>query len=145
MGKSGKVDRVKLADRVFRSAGGRRALEGLLHPVILRQVLAWKKRLERWDRPPVLAVVEVPLLHERKWASHFDGVLCVKTSERLRRRRLRARGWDDAEIRLRERLQWSGLRKAQVSDWVVVNDGGRGLLHKRLQVWRHVVMTGRMV
>jgi len=139
----GVVDRKVLAEKVFAKAGEPRWLERLLHPSIRREVLNWKSALLKRRRPPVLAVVEVPLLHESRWVPLFDGVLCVTASNALRRKRLRQRGWNDAEIRRREKRQWTGSRKARFSDWRVPNGGSRDQLQKRLTAWRRAALARR--
>jgi dephospho-CoA kinase len=141
----GRVDRSKLGGIVFRKPHERRWLEGYLHPIIRREVLVWKSRLKARRRPPVMAVVETPLLHESGWGSLFDGVLCVTAPDIIRRRRLRTRGWDRKTIALREKAQWDGKRKARRSDWVIPNEGSRARLKARLAVWRRMVTTRRKV
>ncbi len=140
----GRVDRSLLAEKVFADDLERRWLEKLLHPAIRREVLAWKKALRARRRPPALAVVEVPLLHECGWRGLFDGVLCVTVPDAVRRRRLRGRGWSQAQTARRERLQWTGERKARSSDWRLSNQGNLGDLSRRLDQWRRSVTTGRL-
>lgn len=139
----GGVDRKVLAEIVFKKARDARWLERLIHPAIRREMFRWKSVLLKRSRPPVLAVVEVPLLHESRWVSLFDGVLCVTASNDLRRKRLRQRGWSDAEIRRREKRQWSGSRKARFSDWRVPNGGSRDQLQKLLTAWRRAALARR--
>jgi dephospho-CoA kinase len=142
-GSRGKLDRKVLAKKVFSDATERRWLEGLIHPVIRREMLIWKSGLRGRRRPPPLAVVEVPLLFEKGWEGSFDGVLCVTASDALRHRRLERRGWDKDEIRRREKSQWPAARKARGSTWRVPNEGTLGLLQKHVSVWRRAVLSRR--
>jgi dephospho-CoA kinase len=140
---NGMVDRTALAQKVFTRPAERRWLEKQIHPSIRREALQWKANLLKRRRSPRLAVVEVPLLHEKRWAGLFDGVLCVTAVAKVRNARLKKRGWTTMEIRKREKLQWSGERKALASDWTVSNEGSRRSLRKNLKVWRHSLRTWR--
>lgn len=145
LGRGGRVNRAVLARWVFASPSHRRWLEKLLHPGVRGGLFAWKAGLLSRARVPVLAVAEVPLLHEAGWARWFDGVLCVDAPEALRRRRLALRGWTPQQARGREKTQWSGARKARASDWVVSNNGSRATLDRRLRAWRRDVTARRIV
>jgi dephospho-CoA kinase len=100
-------------------------------------VKAWKRKMLR-RRPHVgLGVVEAALLHEGGWTSLFDGILCVSAPERVRRARLKKRGWDLGGIRHRERLQWTDRRKVRHSDWILTNSGTKRELRSRVEKWRN--------
>jgi dephospho-CoA kinase len=145
LGPRGTVNRKVLAEKVFKKSREPQWMERLLHPAIRREVFRWKSSLLKRSRPPALAVVEVPLLHESRWTSLFDGVLCVTASSILRRKRLRRRGWSDAETRRREKRQWTGSRKAHSSDWRVPNNGNRKQLQEVVSAWRQAVLVRRKV
>ncbi len=114
----GVLDRGRLADVVFRDAGARGRLEGILHPLI-RSV--WQQRLVDWRGAGVtVAAVVIPLLYETSAESEFDAVVCVACSAGSQLQRLAARGWSDEQIRGRIAAQWDvqeKVRRAQYLIW----------------------------
>jgi dephospho-CoA kinase len=135
LGKNGKIDRGKLGQQVFSFPSKREKLNQLLHPEILRRVGDWAKRESRRMPPPPLLVVEVPLLFESGSGRMFDGVLCVSAPLDLRRKRLLKRGLSLAEIKRREKSQWSQTRKNRAADWVIFNPQGRKELKYAVNRW----------
>jgi dephospho-CoA kinase len=118
---AGRLLRSELARLVFRDAGARRQLEGILHPRI-RDL--WQQEVEQWgaagcDR----GVVVIPLLFETAAAPLFDAVICVACSAGSQRRRLQQRGWDARQIRQRLDAQWPVEKKMELSHYVVWTEG----------------------
>ena len=117
LGPDGKVDRRALGGKVFGRPAELRALERMLHPVVLKRMEAALKR----SRRPV-AVADVPLLFEKGLAKRFDLTLTVSAPEAARLKRLKARdGMGRAEALRRMRLQWPMSRKTGLSDVVLDN------------------------
>lgn len=135
LGKGGRVDRVQLGRIVFRDPRKQRLLSALMHPVIRDQVKKWVEGQARRDPPPPLVVVEVPLLFENGFNRWFDGSLCVSAPRLLRRQRLMGRGWTTAEIRRREKFQWSQQAKDEKADWVIHNRGSVQQLKYAVDRW----------
>lgn len=135
LGKNGKIDRGKLSLQVFSFPSKREKLNHLLHPEILRRVGDWAKREARRIPPPPLLVVEVPLLFESGSNRMFDGILCVSAPLDLRRKRLLKRGLRLAEIKRREKSQWSQTKKNRAADWVIFNPWGRKELKCAVNRW----------
>src|SRR5208282_6855200 len=102
----GAVDRGRMAAVVFKNRRAQRRLNTLTHPEIRRRVDLWVAKLLKRTRPPRLMVVEVPLIFEGGYYRWFDGVLCLSAKPQRRLLRLAKRGWNAAEARRREKLQW---------------------------------------
>ena len=117
----GRVDRSKVAGRVFESDEDREWLEQLLWPRVGERVAAWRSELESRDRPPRAAVVEVPLLFEAGMDEMFDATIAVVADDYLREERTGDRGHAGGEGR--ERRQLSQDEKAQRADFAVDNSG----------------------
>ena len=115
---AGEVDRAAVAERVFADPEELAWMEALLHPMVGREVAAWRARLA--DSVPI-AVVEVPLLFESGMDEAFDTTVAVVTSEAERDRRLVER--DGAATEGREGRQLSQEEKAERADHVIENDG----------------------
>jgi dephospho-CoA kinase len=127
----GSIYRPALGRLVFRDAKARRRLEAIIHPEVIRRTTIRVAQLRRQGRARV-AVLDVPLLVEAGMHQLVDLLLVVRAPRSVQRRRLKARGWSDHEIRRRVAAQWTLSAKVALAD--VVIDNGNGLLKTRKQV-----------
>ena len=74
-------------------------LEGLLHLIVSREYLEWRKQLAQLDEPPRVCVTEVPLLFEVGAETRFDKVVVITAPKALREQRRRV-ARDDRDARL---------------------------------------------
>jgi dephospho-CoA kinase len=95
----GRPDRAKIARLVFGDRELLAWLEGLLHPLVSREYLAWREQLAELDEPPTVCVTEVPLLFEVGAEDRFDKVVVVTAPAALREQRRRV-ARDDRDSRL---------------------------------------------
>jgi dephospho-CoA kinase len=117
----GRVDRTRIAERVFGDAEARGWLESLLWPRVGEGVARWRARVEEADPPPRAAVVEVPLLFESGMDAAFDHTIAVVAEEEVREKRAAARGHAGLEGRAQRQL--SQDEKQERADFTVRNDG----------------------
>jgi dephospho-CoA kinase len=127
LGAGGKVDRRKVAEKVFGNPEELAWVEGLLHPLVR---LRWEAALA--SEPGWNWVVEIPLLFEKKLASHFDLTLCVWASPATQAQRLATRGLTPTEAAARQARQWPVKQKVECADLVVSNDGSPEFLRRQL-------------
>lgn len=127
LGADGSLNRKAIAKIVFSDPAELEWLEGLLHPMVR----------ERWAR--IIAedhendvVVEIPLLYEKKLASHFDFVVSLSCPEALQLKRLRARGLSDEDIEARKLRQLPAREKDSQADFVISNCGTIAFLEKQV-------------
>ena len=117
----GEINRAAVARKVFADEGERRRLEGLIHP----WVDAARKRemsAAAIDPQVVAYVWDTPLLFEAGLGAQCDAVVFVDAPVEQRVRRVgETRGWDEAELLRRQKLQWPLDTKARISDYVVTN------------------------
>lgn len=117
----GEINRSEIARRVFTDEAERRRLEELIHPMVAaardRQMAAAA------EDPQVVAYVwDTPLLFETGLDERCDAVVFVDAPNDQRLRRVaQTRGWDEAELLRRQKLQWPLDRKGQISDYVLTN------------------------
>jgi dephospho-CoA kinase len=110
------ADRAKIAQIVFADQDQLAWLEELLHPLVVRENLAWRDDVARSPDPPALTVTEVPLLYETGAEKRFDAVVVITAPKELRAaRRVLA---DKREQRL-----LPDAEKVALADYVYVNDG----------------------
>jgi dephospho-CoA kinase len=80
----GRIDRAAVGRLVFGNPQRIAWLEALLHPLVVRENLAWRERLAALPDPPRVCVTEVPLLYEVGGETRFDAVVVVTAPLELR-------------------------------------------------------------
>ena len=113
----GAVMREAIGHIVFEDPAELDWLEGLLHPRVAREYMAWRGALARLPEPPAVAVTEVPLLYEVGGEQRFDVVVAITASAELRASRS-AVATEDREQRFLPEED-----KARKADYAFVNDG----------------------
>jgi dephospho-CoA kinase len=111
------IDRRAVADIVFPDSEALDWLEGLLHPLVVREYLEWREQLGRLPTPPAVCVTEVPLLYEVGGQERFDAVVVVTAPAEVRAARSRVLS------ELREPRLIPDEEKAAKADFVYVNNG----------------------
>ena len=121
LGLDGQLNRKKIADIVFSDPQQRLKLESLLHPRVADQ--RQRRMDEAGDDPQVTAIVwDTPLLFETGLRGGCDAIVFVEAPLTQRLERVgRTRGWDEAELRRREKSQWPLDKKREISDYIVDN------------------------
>jgi dephospho-CoA kinase len=89
LGDDGRIDRSRVAERVFGDRETLAWLEGLLHPKVSAEYLRWREQLADLPNPPPVAVTEVPLLYEVGGEGRFDKVVVITAPPKLREARTR--------------------------------------------------------
>jgi dephospho-CoA kinase len=124
----GRVDRKRVAGIVFGSPEERRRLEGLVHPIVRQGRSALLAQARSAGAPAV--VVDAPLLFEAGLDAECDAVVFVHAPRHQRLERVRiSRGWDEAELDRREKVQLPLDEKRRRSDHEIVNDAGADRLN----------------
>jgi dephospho-CoA kinase len=132
---SGAVDRMKIAEIVFRDPARRHALEARLHPIV-REERERRFGQAAWAGAKV-AVCEATLLFEAGTEGEYDRVLLVTAPEEERVRRWAARGGTEEDARRRIAAQMSAEEAARRADDVIVNGGSPEDLRRQVEeVWR---------
>jgi dephospho-CoA kinase len=129
----GELDRPAMAKVVFGDEEARRRLEGIVHPLVHREIA----RLELEAPDGEVVVHDIPLLAEAgpERAATFDAVLVVDAPEELQLARMvEDRGWSEEEARARMAAQASREARLAIATSVIDNSGS--LEELRLQVER---------
>jgi dephospho-CoA kinase len=134
MGADGRIDRGRLAARVFVDDTERQWLEEQIHP---RLYAIWRSRMAA-DRAASW-VIEVPLLFEKRLENWFDFTLCVATSSAVQLARLEERGVPRVLAEQRISKQLPLAQKLELADYVLLNDGDVEFLHAQIvHLLRHL-------
>jgi dephospho-CoA kinase len=114
----GRIDRARVAERVFADLSELEWLEALLHPRVVREYEQWKA-----EQTGALTVVEIPLLYETGADKRFDRVVVITAPADVRAARRAIP--DDREARL-----LPDEEKARRADYAFVNAGPRADLDR---------------
>jgi dephospho-CoA kinase len=113
----GRIDRAAVGRLVFGDRERIAWLEGLLHPRVVRENLAWRERLAALPEPPSVCVTEVPLLYEVGGETRFDAVVVITAPLEVRAGRTPV-ATDERAARL-----LPDDEKVARADFAYVNDG----------------------
>lgn len=116
----GTLDRAALGAIVFDSAPHRRALEGILHPLVQQRV--WTQIEEAGARGDRVVVLDVPLLFETGMDVLCDEVWTVTASEETQLARVMARGLTLEQARARIDSQLSKEERNARANRVIDTD-----------------------
>ncbi|MGE5413795.1 MAG: dephospho-CoA kinase [Syntrophomonadaceae bacterium] len=132
---SGAVDRMRVAEIVFREPAKRHALEARIHPIVSEER---ERRFGQaaWAGARV-AVCEASLLLEAGTEREYDRVLLVTAPEEERVRRWVSRGGTEEDARRRIAAQLPAEEAATRADDVIVNAGTPEDLRRQVEeVWK---------
>lgn len=126
----GTLDRKKLAAVVFTDDTKRKALNGIVHPIVT--TLTFKRSAELRDEGKPLACYEAALIVENGVADAFRPLVVVSAPEATQVTRACARdAAADADVRARIRAQMPLAAKVAVADFVIENTGSLADLDRR--------------
>lgn len=134
---NGEINRAALGEIVFNDADARRDLEAIIHPRVreISQSIAAKAGDGQ------IVINQIPLLVETRGYSKFDCVITIQSSLEIREERLRSRGMKDYEIKRRIEAQVDDEKRAEIADFVIINDGTVDELRRNVErIWDQLRM-----
>jgi len=140
---SGELDRKAVARIVFENSEEKKRLENLVHPIVA------VKRNEAMraaaDDAQVLAYVwDIPLLFEVGLAGQCDAIVFVEAPFEQRLERVKStRGWDEAELLRREKLQVPLDNKRQMSNYILKNTADVGFARRQVREVLSAILAGQ--
>jgi dephospho-CoA kinase len=123
LGEDGEIDRLAMAERIFRDADTLEKVNAIVHPAVKEFLLA--RLAEARDNPEIeLFFVEAALLIEDGYGELVDEMWYIYADEDIRRRRLsEKRGYSDEKITRIMDSQLSEKRFQKECDFVIDNSG----------------------
>jgi dephospho-CoA kinase len=119
----GEIDRRKLGEIVFADEEKRRALNGIIHPYVIKELLTSAER-DLAKLPDGIAVFEVPLLFETRMDEQMDANILVTCEDESRILRVMERDQLPREqVLARMRAQMPEDEKRLRADYVLDNNG----------------------
>jgi dephospho-CoA kinase len=127
----GKVDRVKLAERVLGDQAALRQLQSIVHPLVREAEVRFLAEAER--KGALVAVLDIPLLFETGGQERVDAVVTVSAPAEVQRARLLERaGMTGEKLKALIANQLSDAEKRRRADFIV--DSSQGFEAARAQV-----------
>lgn len=131
---AGRIDRRALAKTVFADVASLEALNGMVHPYVLRRT---EELIAEHRRDPAVkaVVLDMPLLIEVGWADRCDRIVFVQCdlARRMERAR-RERGMDERDVKNRENFQISLDTKAALADNTIDNNSDFSTLVRQIDL-----------
>jgi dephospho-CoA kinase len=127
----GKVDRVKLGERVLGDQAALRQLQSIVHPLVREAEVRFLAEAERKGAP--VAVLDIPLLFETGGQERVDAVVTVSAPAEVQRARLLERaGMTEEKLKALIANQLTDAEKRRRADFIV--DSSQGFEAARAQV-----------
>jgi dephospho-CoA kinase len=143
---SGEILKTKLAEIVFNDRQRLEDLNRIIHPAVRQEYRSWLLQHEN----KAYTLYEAAILFESGHYLEMDKVICVTAPEDLRIRRVMERdNITSTEVKNRIANQWPEEKKIELSDFVIENDGDKGLIEQVLEVHKKIIgredgKTGRL-
>ena len=120
VGRSGELDRRKLAWHVFAHPGALKKLNILIHPGVIMEAY---KAIEAVKDKEGMLVLDVPLLFESHMEKLVDVTVVVRANEKAMLSRAAKRGVPRSLALKILASQWPLSKKAKLADYVIDNNG----------------------
>jgi dephospho-CoA kinase len=127
-----RIDRSRMAKRVFHDALLLQQVEDLIHPVIKGEIEQHYQNASK-DPNSALFIAEIPLLFETGAQKYFDAVIVVVADLELCQRRFTQLGHSVEEYSQRAARQLPVTEKARRADHVLINEGSIEELQKNVE------------
>ena len=136
IGKTGKINRKKIAERAFVNEKTKRNLNSIVHPYLLKELQIQIKLHQKKRR---VIVIDAALLLDWSYDKKVDYVLVIHTSLEKRIKRLTARGFSRSDVIARQRSQLPYREYQKRSNKVILNGGSQAELNRKLlKLWRSI-------
>ncbi|MCL4539125.1 MAG: dephospho-CoA kinase [Bacteroidetes bacterium] len=133
----GKISRRVLGQIVFADESKRAALEGILHPAIMKTITEQASAF----KDSRYVIMEVPLLYEAELTEDFDYIILVKAKKDTSIHRAAEKlGISREEVLKRLATQIPQTEKEKLADFVISNDGSLSELNQRVDLL-HGILT----
>jgi len=142
LGPDGRLDRARLAGRIFADPEARARLNAITHPHIRERMRQEVERLQRTLPPEGVVILDIPLLLDTASRDDFalEGVIVVAVDEAAQVERLRRRdGLNPEEARRALAAQRPLREKVAEADWLIDNSGTPGDTRRQVEtLWRRL-------
>ena len=117
-----------LKNKILKNNSNLKKLEQIIHPFVRKEM----RKFEIKNKNKKYVYFEIPLLVESKLMKRFDVVIFIKANKSLRFKRFLSKGGNKKLFQILNKKQLSDKKKAEHSDFVVVNEKNKIVLKKKL-------------
>jgi len=133
--KFGTANPAKLAKIVFGNKVKLQALNGLIHPLVIKKI----KLLAQKTRKKVI-IIDAPLLIEAGLDKYVDTLIVIKTNRKIQKQRCLKKGFSKTDFQKRVKYQLPLKAKLKKADFIIDNSKTRRLTHQKVsQIWKEIV------
>lgn len=123
-------DTKEIAKKIYDDDDARRKIEALIHPIVLKNILDFKKNYEHEK----FIFIEVPLLFEVGWENYFDYVITAFCSNESRLKHAKSKASFNKDIYDKlEKIQLPQDEKIARADFVINMDAK--MLELKIQIF----------
>lgn len=134
------IDRKRVATVVFNFPEILKEYNAIVHPAVLDDAEKWARRHQQYD----YILKEAALLFEAGSYVYLDKIICVTAPLSVRIERVKQRdGATEEEIVARMNNQWPEEKKAELSDFIIYNDGTSPLIPQVLQIHEELIRLSK--
>lgn len=127
-----RLNRKKLGELVFSQPQQKAVLEGILHPLIQKEVQTQRRVLE--SKGEKICFYDVPLLFEKNLVSQFDHTVLIWCDPKTQLQRLLERDKiPPLQIEYRIKNQWPIIDKVKLAEFCIDNSGDLEDLSRQLK------------
>jgi dephospho-CoA kinase len=119
----GTIDRRKLADLAFASEESAKALNALIHPIVVAEEATLMAAEERRDDGDRIVIVEATLLIEAGGKDRYDRIIVVDVDPETQLARAVARGMTREDAARRIANQLPRQERLRYADYIIDNSG----------------------
>lgn len=131
--KEKRIDRQRLAKRVFDDEKKIKKLEKIIHPYVFEKVKEYKKKTKG------ILIIDIPLLFETEYENKLDRTIVVSCSEKKQLERLMARnGFSKLEAEKRIAAQMPLREKKKKADWIINNNSLKQAIRDVNKIWEKI-------
>jgi len=127
----GKLSHKKIADIVFNDYQKLSMLNGIIHPLVLKQT---EEHIEKFNQQNHIKaiILDMPLLLEVGYEKRCDSLIFVDCEEKIRTERVKTKDFNKNQLKIREKFQISLDKKKSIADNTLVNNSGFSALVKQV-------------
>lgn len=130
---NGELNRAYIAKAIFNNQEKLNAINNLVHPAIAKDYIHWHNQQE--NVPYTLK--EAAILFESGSHTQHDKIICITAPLDTRIERVIARdGVNKEEVLSRIDKQWPTAKKVALSDYIIENNGQRGIINQVVAIHR---------
>jgi dephospho-CoA kinase len=126
------IDKKRVAEIIFADSDKRKAVENVIHPLVLKAMEKTESGIFQKDRSAIV-IFEVPLLFETGYDKFFDKTIVIWCNRSTAVDRLSRKGFSAEEALKRFKAQMPITKKKALADFVIDNNQNLTSTQKRVK------------